>query len=223
MAEEAGGPRWKNIIDDKIRCSTFKVLSSQDYNHEGLYSDYDDFLLKIKKLPWKPKYSVGGNVMLRQTIWITLGGCSCKYFYAGEEHSHFNCPKWLENVTSFISELVDVEKGYLNCINGNHYKDGNQKLGSHSDDEPLFETSDKRRLIVSLSIGQQRNMLLTEKSSGVERRVPLKDLDVAVMDGFFQSFYTHAVEREPSATGERFNFTWRHIERHQVACKFGHN
>ena len=218
-----GGPTWKTIIDDKIRCSSFKVLDSQDYDHEGLYSEYDDLLCKIEKLLWKPKYSVAGKCMLRQTIWITLGGCSCKYTYAGEENSHFNCPEWLEYVSAFISELVDADKGNLNCINGNHYKDGKQKLGSHADDEPLFETSDKRRMIVSLSIGQRRNMLLTELSSGTERRVPLKDLDIAVMDGFFQSFYTHGVEREPSATGERFNFTWRHIERHQVACKYGRN
>lgn len=214
--------KWRMIIDDEIRCASFRVLDAKDYDHEGLYADYDDFLDKIKKLPWKPKYSPGGHGILRQTIWITLGGCSCKYVYGGESHPHTNCPKWLENVTGFISELVDVEKGYLNCINCNHYKDGNQKLGSHSDDEPLFETTDKKRLIVSLSIGQKRNMLLTD-SSGIERRVPLKDLDVAVMDGFFQAFDQHGIERESSATGERFNFTWRHIERHSVACKFGHN
>ena len=170
---------------------------------------------KLAELPWTEMTHSGQT--LRKSIFITMGDCICNYEYGGGIHLPHPCPKWLYMLTDFISELVDLPKGFLNCVNGNCYNSGQQGLGPHADDEKLFNTEDKRRIIVSLSIGATRTFVVRRNEDSKKWEVPLSSFDVAVMDGFFQNYYTHAIKKDLS-TGVRYNLTWRHIQKHLTNC-----
>eukprot|EP00494_Astrolonche_serrata_P002001 UN02007 len=103
-----------------------------------------------------------------------------------------------------------------NCCNVNYYANGEQKVGWHSDNEPLYQSKYRDCLIVSLSIGATRTFQFRKNwTQDNPTTIKLKSGDLMTMEGLFQRFYVHRVPSEnKGSVGPRINFTWRWITFH---------
>ncbi|MCH8492360.1 MAG: alpha-ketoglutarate-dependent dioxygenase AlkB [Idiomarina sp.] len=97
-----------------------------------------------------------------------------------------------------------------NAVLANQYRDGNDKMGWHSDDEPELG---ENPIILSLSFGVTRDFDLRHKKTKETYRLELEHGSLLVMAGRTQNFWKHQLPQRKSVTGTRINLTFRTIFR----------
>ena len=110
-----------------------------------------------------------------------------------------------------VSELRDAVAARLrhrfNSVLLNRYRSGRDGVSWHSDDEP--ELGDEP-VIASLSFGATRRFLLRDRSTRERAAsLELEHGSLLVMRGRSQRVFQHCVPKDPRATGERINLTFR--------------
>lgn len=111
---------------------------------------------------------------------------------------------------SLVREAVQVAtRRSFNSVLANHYRDGNDTVGWHSDDESELGS---RPVIASLSLGVGRDFCLRRRSNHHARHsLRLKHGSLLVMAGDTQTEWEHAVPRRKKVTRPRVNLTFRWI------------
>lgn len=113
----------------------------------------------------------------------------------------------LQELRESISGLADTP---FNHALLNHYLDGQDSMGAHSDDEVELGEDP---VIASLSLGATRRFTVRPKR-GVEGRKLALDLasgDLLVMGGSMQARYKHALPKVKRVDGPRLNVTFRFV------------
>jgi alkylated DNA repair dioxygenase AlkB len=110
-----------------------------------------------------------------------------------------------------IRERVETLVGHdFNSVLLNYYRDHNDRMGMHSDDEKELGP---RPVIASLSLGAVRNFLLRHKTRrdlpGV--KLPLRCGSMLLMSGDLQRHWRHGINAQRQACGARINLTFRRI------------
>jgi alkylated DNA repair dioxygenase AlkB len=110
-----------------------------------------------------------------------------------------------------IRERVETLVGHdFNSVLLNYYRDHNDRMGMHSDDEKELGP---RPVIASLSLGAVRNFLLRHKTRrdlpGV--KLPLHCGSLLLMSGDLQRHWRHGINAQRQACGARINLTFRRI------------
>jgi alkylated DNA repair dioxygenase AlkB len=90
----------------------------------------------------------------------------------------------------------------------NYYRDGNDHLGWHSDDE-LINGSEP--LIASISLGAERRFDLRHRETGELISTPLRHGSLLVMSGLSQKCWEHRIPKMPSIVDSRINLTFRRL------------
>lgn len=110
---------------------------------------------------------------------------------------------WLEPATA---EALGQS---LNGVLLNYYRDGQDSMGWHSDDEPELGADP---LLASLSLGATRRFDLRRKGqSRIEQSLPLDHGTLLVMRGPTQHYWQHRVAKTRSDCAPRLNLTFRLI------------
>ena len=109
-------------------------------------------------------------------------------------------------ITNNISEIVQTPE--MNYTWGNRYRDGNDKVGKHKDNEKWHSKVDP---IISVSFGDYRHFDIFDDYNKIER-IDLGFGDIFLMMPGFQQLYYHAVPIQKSITDSRINLTFRTIE-----------
>jgi alkylated DNA repair dioxygenase AlkB len=129
-------------------------------------------------------------------------------------HSYPSCLSALE---TRINQSLGLE---CNSVLVNLYRDGNDTIAPHRDDQPSWGVNPT---IVSLSIGSTRSFLLEpvlndrlnprslKRDSGDSILLSLESGDLLVMKGETQLHYQHSIPREPSCSAPRWNLTFRKV------------
>ena len=133
------------------------------------------------------------------------------YFYSGKA----NVPLAFPPILLQLKHQVETITGFrFNSALCNYYRDGNDSMGWHSDNEFHYHPGDP---IASLSIGASRDFVFRKKS---DRRVkvllPLHHGDLLVMKGPLQQFWEHSLPVRKRVKDYRINITFRRY-RFQVA------
>ena len=175
------------------------------------------------RLPWQDpsdtKYRSDGKAIPRRTIFSVSKGCNCTYKYSGVAVKPYVEPDWLAEIREKCVDMAGLDEQPNSC-NINLYRDGNDQVGWHADDEPLFEGEYNDVCILSLSLGSSRTFQVKKKGvKGVGRNEATSSFvvshgDLCTMEGRFQRHYLHAVLREPDVQEPRINLTWRFITKH---------
>ncbi|WDE08382.1 alpha-ketoglutarate-dependent dioxygenase AlkB [Thalassomonas viridans] len=109
-----------------------------------------------------------------------------------------------------LKHMVEVKSGVrFNAVLANLYRDGNDTVGWHSDDEPELG---ENPVIVSLSFGGERNFNFKHKMSGEKLTIPLKSGSLLIMAGETQRCWQHCVPRTKKAKLPRISLTFRQIK-----------
>jgi len=161
----------------------------------------------IDEVPWRSESIVlWGRKHLQPRLTAWYGDADARYRYSG---INLEPLPWSSTLAQ-IKGRIECFGGEFNSVLLNFYRDNNDSMGNHSDDEP--ELGDEPR-IASVSLGQERTFVMRHKSrrdlSPV--RLRLRSGSLLLMQGPTQRFWTHAIPKESVRCGPRINLTFRRI------------
>lgn len=136
------------------------------------------------------------------------------YGDSGTDYSYSNLtlsPKaWTEELTRLKVLLENKYELKFNSVLANCYRDQNDSVGWHSDDE--VELGDKP-VIASLSFGGERVFHLRHKYNEQRFKLKLASGSLLIMKGKTQEFWQHAVLKSRVQAPKRINLTFRLIQK----------
>lgn len=161
----------------------------------------------INVIHWQQHYiSMFARLIAEPRLSAWIGEPHCRYRYSGQWREPFPWPKELISIRDAVQEITDQP---FNCMLANWYRDGQDSMGWHRDNEPQLGESP---MIASVSFGQRRRFLLRDYSSKVKvGELLLGEGDLLVMGGKMQTDYEHCIAKTKRTMGSRFNLTFRYI------------
>lgn len=109
-----------------------------------------------------------------------------------------------------IQQKLNIQTGenFTHCL-ANFYRDGNDSMGWHSDDESALG---KDPVIASVSLGGVRNFHLKHKNIKDQRcKLDLEHGSLLLMAGSTQHFWKHQLPKTKKQVAPRINLTFRTI------------
>lgn len=95
-----------------------------------------------------------------------------------------------------------------NSVLLNYYRDGQDSMGMHSDDEPELGPAPA---IASVSFGATRSFIVRHKTTKETLKLPLTDGSLLFMAGAMQANWLHGINKTARDPGPRVNLTYRYI------------
>lgn len=160
-----------------------------------------------QQTPWtQPQVRLYGRAHPVPRLVAWYGEPEATYRYSGLTHRPL---PW----TALLAEIrARVEAAAGTAFNGvllNLYRDGQDAMGWHSDDEPELGPNP---LVASLSLGAARRFDLRRKGSQrIEHSLVLEHGSLLVMAGATQHHWQHQVARTRKVAAPRLNLTFRLI------------
>ncbi|WP_454253312.1 alpha-ketoglutarate-dependent dioxygenase AlkB family protein [Pseudomonas sp. Marseille-Q7302] len=180
-----------------------------DFHPHWLPADTADAWLRQldAETPWsQPQVRVFDrwHPVPRQVAWYADAGVV--YGYAGLDHVALPWTPLLQR----IREAVEAACGHgFNGVLLNRYRDGQDSMGWHSDDEASLGLNP---LIASLNLGAARRFDFRRKgSSRIGHSLELGHGSLLVMGGATQHHWQHQIAKTRKASGVRLNLTFRRI------------
>jgi len=128
------------------------------------------------------------------------------YTYSGTAHEPLPWTPELQRIRQRVEELT------AHCFNSvllNLYRDGNDGMGWHADDEPELG---REPVIASVSFGATRRFKLRHRRMRIATStLELAHGDLLLMAGQTQHAYVHAVPKTARPVGTRVNLTFRWV------------
>jgi alkylated DNA repair dioxygenase AlkB len=202
-ANERAGDGWQPLplADADVR-----------YAEAWLGQDEADALFERlqQEIPWeRHRLSMFGREVDSPRLSCWIGDPGTDYIYS---RTRFEPRAWTPSLLA-LRERVQVMCGArFNSVLANLYRDGQDSMGWHSDDEPELGP---QPVIASVSLGAERRFRLRRKPTGGERAtplaLPLAHGSLLCMAGDTQRYYQHALPKVPGMGGARINLTFRFI------------
>jgi alkylated DNA repair dioxygenase AlkB len=179
----------------------------QLWRQVNLGRSYDSLLQTlIDDSAWRQEeITVYGKPYLQPRLSAWYGDLA--YSYSGIRLEPLPWTPTLLNIKRQVEALVEHE---FNSVLLNYYRDQNDGMGMHSDDERELGP---QPAIASLSLGEARSLLLKHKS-----RKDLKTVKLALaagslllMQGETQQYWRHGINKQRQPCGPRVNLTFRSI------------
>lgn len=146
----------------------------------------------------------------RLSVWIGDPGAAYTY-----SRRRFEPRPWPPVLAALRDRVADACGARFNSVLANLYRDGNDAMGWHSDDEPELGA---RPVIASLSLGAVRRFRFRRRRARGEPAQPGDTFDLDLppgsllrMAGDTQTLYQHALPRQRRVAGARINLTFRLI------------
>ncbi len=118
---------------------------------------------------------------------------------------------WIDELIELRQQVEAAVGCRFNSVLVNLYRDGNDSMGWHADDEPELG---ERPVIASVSLGSARDFLLRprNRSAGIANtRLQLSHGSLLVMAGSTQANWQHMVPKRKRIDTPRINLTFRDV------------
>ncbi|WP_244216307.1 alpha-ketoglutarate-dependent dioxygenase AlkB family protein [Phytopseudomonas daroniae] len=161
----------------------------------------------VSETPWQqPEVMLFGRRHPVPRLLAWYGDAEASYRYSGMTHQPL---PWTPLLVEIRQRVVNALGRPLNGALLNYYRDGQDSMGWHSDDER--ELGDAP-LVVSLSLGGARRFDLRRKGhSRIEHSLMLEHGSLLVMGGQTQHHWQHQVAKTRKPCAPRLNLTFRLI------------
>ena len=155
---------------------------------------------------------VAGRTVLQPRLMLWMGDSDAIYHYSGRK---FVPATWDDCVFELRCRVERAAQGRFNSVLINLYRDGQDSMGYHADDEPELGP---QPIIASVSLGATRRFLLKPrgKSSGPPREFALTHGSLLILRGTTQEHFVHGVPKEPKVSSPRLNLTFRYVNPESV-------
>ncbi len=162
-----------------------------------------------QRTPWsQPQIRIYGRTHSVPRLVAWYGEPEARYRYSGLLHEPLPWTPLLHEIRQRVQRQVGQT---LNGVLLNLYRDGEDAMGWHSDDEPELG---QRPLVVSLNLGATRRFDFRRKGgSRIEHSIELEHGSLLVMSGPTQHYWQHQIARSRQVTEPRLNLTFRQINR----------
>jgi alkylated DNA repair dioxygenase AlkB len=164
--------------------------------------------VRFKNIKWKQDWiSFYGKrrPLPRLTSWYGDPGKSYTYSGIRSEPNEWN--KGLLYIRGAIERYAGVK---FNSVLLNWYRDGQDSLSWHSDDEK--ELGDVP-IIASANFGAERDFIIRRKDDNKQKIIfPMRHGTLMLMRGELQKYWEHSVPKRKNVRGSRFNLTFRRID-----------
>lgn len=161
----------------------------------------------FKNIDWKQDSisMFGKDIPLpRLTSWY--GDEGREYTYSGISSKPNAWNRGLLHIKNQIEQPFSTN---FNSVLLNWYRDGEDYLNWHSDDEKELGINPT---IASANFGQTRDFIIRRKDDKTQKMViPLKHGTLLIMSGELQHYWEHSVPKRKKIKESRFNLTFRQI------------
>ena len=162
----------------------------------------------IRNAEWhQPEISIFGRKVKSPRLSAWYGDNGAVYRYSGMVNQPL---PWLHVLLPLKQSLEDYTGSTFNSVLLNLYRDGNDAMGWHADDEPELGSFPT---IASVSLGGTRRFLMKHRKEPdlSSIRLDLSHGSLLVMSGATQSNWKHSISRTRASIEPRINLTFRHI------------
>ena len=162
----------------------------------------------LGETPWaQPSVQLYGRQYPVPRLVAWYGDAEASYRYSGLTHRPLAWTPRLAEIRARVEAAVGQS---LNGVLLNYYRDGQDSMGWHSDDEAELG---RNPLIASLNLGGKRRFDLRRKGSNrIEHSLLLEHGSLLVMAGPTQHHWQHQVAKTRSPCAPRLNLTFRLIK-----------
>lgn len=141
----------------------------------------------------------------RKTAWY--GNKGATYRYSGITHHPEPWTKALLDIKKVIEHVLNKET--FNSVLLNLYRNGNDKMGWHADNEKELGTNPT---IASVSLGATRRFDLKHKTDNKQKiQLQLTPGSLIIMHGALQHHWLHQIPAQKKIIDSRINLTYRNI------------
>lgn len=167
----------------------------------------DALLVQLKlSLPWSQhRVRLFGRELPSPRLSAWIGDPGASYRYSGVVH----CPlPWTTELSALRHRLEQAFGCPFNSVLVNRYRDGQDSMGWHADDEPELGAEP---VIASISLGATRTLHFRARHGDAKLALDLAHGSLLLMSGTTQQQYLHAIHKSRRPLGERINLTFRQI------------
>lgn len=185
-------------------------MQTIDLSDGGILLYDDDFLLPEfadryfaelrENCVWEQKVGVFGHMQPR--LIASHGDKGLVYRYSGRDNVAL---PWTPILIE-IKEQIEAVQGKYNFCLLNRYRNGQDSMGMHADDEP-----EMGNVIGSLSLGATRTFRIKHNRTKEAMNFSLGHGALIIMAGTMQQFWKHEIPKTKEPVGERINLTFRKI------------
>ncbi|WP_395007622.1 alpha-ketoglutarate-dependent dioxygenase AlkB family protein [Undibacterium sp.] len=161
--------------------------------------------------PWRhEQVQIAGLQRLQPRLSAWYGDADAAYTYSG---LHLHPLSWSGTLLR-VKREIELRNPFLlplrfNSVFLNYYRDQQDSMGWHSDDEPELGP---QPVIASLSLGCNRVFALKHKHhKSLQYKIPLAHGSLLIMAGDAQRHWLHAIAKEDEVCQPRINLTFRTI------------
>lgn len=141
----------------------------------------------------------------RLTAWFGDPGRNYNY-----SNIQMNPVAWTPTISKLKETVERVSNHSFNSLLLNYYRDGNDKVSWHSDDEKELGLNPT---IASISLGAERKFKLRHKTKKeLKHEIVLKHGSLLLMAGETQHHWEHEIPKTAVKIGPRINLTFRTVE-----------
>ncbi|GLS89963.1 alkylated DNA repair protein [Psychromonas marina] len=182
---------WQLLLPDQEATALFEELLNVNNWQQETITLYGKRLLQPRLTAWYGEYGVsadGGYEKLVQTVDFT--------------------PRLMVLKT----EIERLTGYHFNCVLANLYRDGQDSVGYHADDEKILGINP---VIASYSLGATRRFLLKHNSDKLQKvACELQHNSLILMHGALQHYWQHSIPKTQRSVAPRINLTFRLIKPH---------
>ena len=163
--------------------------------------------IKFNNIKWKQdtiNFYGKEHLLPRITAWY--GDQGKTYTYSGIKSEPHNWNERLLYIKKSIEEVTDIT---FNSVLLNYYRDGNDSVSWHADDEKSLGSQVN---IASISLGAERDFQFKRKDGiGERQQITLTNGSLLVMHAPIQEFWLHQIPKRKKINEPRVNLTFRYI------------
>lgn len=210
---------FSNTVKERIHLKCSEKVSELVYlpawlATQSLSIDHHQLYHHLKqRIAWEQSIiQVYGKAMPIPRLNAWYGDTYCTYTYSG---ASFMPLPWLPILLEIKQLLENTLKDELegqtfNSALVNCYRNGQDSVAWHSDDEPELG---RKPLVASVSLGAERIFQLRHKydKNNKKHMMTLSDGDLLLMAGETQRYWQHQIPKSAHSMGERISITYRRI------------
>lgn len=175
----------------------------------------DEMLRRLsRELPWEqPRITLYGREHPVPRLQSWHGDADARYRYSG---MLLTPEPWHPLLTELRERLHQLCGCDFNSVLANLYRDGNDRMGWHADDEP--ELGDAPR-VASVSLGATRDFALRRKGeTRMALKLALQHNELLLMEPGLQTDWQHSLPRRAAVPTPRLNLTFRQVRWTPPGC-----
>ena len=163
-----------------------------------------DELIHTKQ--WQqPQIKVYGKWHKSPRLVQFVGDQNLVYKYSKTLHATQAWTPRLKKLKQHVEKYCEAK---FNAVLLNYYRDGQDTMGWHADDEPELGS---HPVIASLSVGATRDMHFKPKAGGELIKLSLNPGSLLLMRGETQKYWQHHIPKRLRCQAPRINMTFRMI------------